>query len=446
MVRRIELSQWGTEVRALILLALFTLGGGLWSGSYLSFFTLGILVALAWYLYWSVRLRRLLAAGTLPPGPKAGGLMQGLLQRVSDLQQRVEQQERYNTQVVSLFRRAFEQFPDAVLILGKGWQIQWCNNSGRQMLGLDPDVARHGSLVELVGHPVLEEYLAAGDFSRPLELESPSDRSRIMSMRLTPLPEDDGLVLLVARDITRLYHLDQMRRDFVANVSHELKTPLTVIGGYLESMHGDGPALPQHWRRPVELMHQQSERMRGIVDDLLLLSRLDLGQDGFVPVEVDVPGLLRDIVVNARVLAQPTDHSINMELDPGLGLRGEHKVLESLFSNLIINAVHHTPRGTRVEISWQQEAGVPVFMVQDSGDGIPARHLSHLTEPFYRVDSDRSRDSGGTGLGLSIVKRSLARHRGELRISSEAGQGARFRCEFPRELCCRVGQESGEGD
>jgi two-component system, OmpR family, phosphate regulon sensor histidine kinase PhoR len=135
-------------------------------------------------------------------------------------------------------------------------------------------------------------------------------------------------------------------------------------------------------------------------------------------------------------LAQEGGHRIGLNIERSLWLQGEQKILESLFYNLVVNAVHHTPAGSKIEVSWLQEAGMAVFKVQDWGDGIPARHLPHLTEPFYRVDAGRSRDSGGTGLGLSIVKRSLARHRGRLQISSEVGVGTVFRCEFPQELGC----------
>ncbi len=436
---RLGLAQWSAEIRLLILLALFTLAGGILFQSHLLFFSVGTLAILAWYLSSLLRMSRILSADGALPKVKHTGVLQRLSTQILALQQRVERQEKYNSQVVSLFRKAFELFPDTVMILDAKWCIQWCNHTGKQMFGLNDKAVNGNSLVEEVGHPVLEEYLEARDFSQPLELESPIDRSSIMSMQLIALPESDDLVLLVARDITRLYHLDQMRKDFVANVSHELKTPLTVISGFLESMQADGAALSEQWARPVELMYQQSERMRGIVDDLLLLSRLDQGHEGFASTEVDVPGMLQDIVASVEVLAQPTGHRISLDLDQALGLQGEPKVLESLFYNIIINAVHHTSNGCQIDVSWQQEAGAPVFMVKDSGDGIPARHLSHLTEPFYRVDSDRSRDSGGTGLGLSIVNRSLARHKGRLNISSEAGQGTRFRCEFPPDLCWRKG-------
>jgi two-component system, OmpR family, phosphate regulon sensor histidine kinase PhoR len=170
------------------------------------------------------------------------------------------------------------------------------------------------------------------------------------------------------------------------------------------------------------------------VDDLLLLSRLDAGQDGFTPELVDVPALLQRAVTDARAVAQDSGHNITLELDPSLGVRGEQKTLESLFYNLIMNAIHHTPPGTRVDVRWLEEEERPVLKVADSGDGIPARHLPHLTEPFYRVDAGRSRETGGTGLGLSIVKRAISRHKGRMQISSELGKGTLIRIEFPKEL------------
>ncbi len=428
---RFDLSGWYGEIRILFLLVIFALAGGIFFQSYLLFFAIGVVFIVCWYLFQLWSLRRKLDAGSEVAATQNSGLLSGLSKQIASLQQRVNEQERYNTQVVSLFRKAFEAFPDAVMILRPDWHIRWCNRAGREMFGLDPENESVGSLVEEVGHPVLEEYLAAGDFTKPLELESPADWGRVMSIQLTSFPQEDGLVLLVARDITRLYHLDRMRSDFVANVSHELKTPLTVLSGFLETMHLDGNDLPEHWSHAVELMYQQSERMSGIVDDLLMLSRLDSGQDGFDPEMVDVPALLERVVADARILAQESGHIITLEVEPSLQLMGEQKTLESLFYNVITNAVHHTPDGSKVDVFWFKENGMSVLKVEDSGDGIAARHLPHLTEPFYRVDAGRSRDSGGTGLGLSIVKRSVSRHNGRLHISSEQGKGSLVRIEFP---------------
>lgn len=431
LVRRVDLSEWFAEISASVLLLLFVVVGGFLFQSYLLFLVIGMAMLVGWYLFqiWSLN-RRLLADVGLMVTSKSG-LIPGLERSIADLQRRVHEQERYNTQVVSLFRKAFEAFPDAVMILRPDWHIRWCNQAGREMFGLDSESEIFGSLVEQVGHPVLEEYLAKGDFLEPLELESPVDWARIMSIQLITFPKEDGLVLLVARDITRLYHLDRMRSDFVASVSHELKTPLTVLSGFLETMHLDGDDLPEHWKHAVELMHQQSDRMGGIVDDLLMLSRLDSGQDGFKPEEVDVPALLDRVVSDARILAQESGHTIKLDMDSTLNLMGEQKTLDSLFYNVIMNAVHHTPVRTKVDIYWHKENGMSVFKVVDSGDGIPARHLPHLTEPFYRVDTDRSRESGGTGLGLSIVNRSVSRNKGKLQISSEEGKGSVVKIEFP---------------
>jgi len=430
-VIRVDLSEWFSEISVFILLLLFVVVGGLLFQSYLLFFAVGMAVLTGRYLYQIWDLNRKVASDVGLMRTNGSGLIPTLERTIADLQRRVHEQERYNTQVVSMFRKAFEAFPDAVMILRPDWQICWCNRAGREMFGLDSESELFGSLVEEVGHPVLEEYLAAGEFSQPLELESPADWARIMSIQLTALPKEEGVVLLVARDITRLYHLDRMRNDFVASVSHELKTPLTVLSGFLETMHLDGEDLPEHWRHAVELMHQQSDRMSGIVDDLLMLSRLNSGQDGFEPEEVDVSALLDRVVSDALAIAQDSGHVITLDMDPSLHLMGERKTLDSLFYNVIMNAVHHTPVGTKVNINWHKENGMSVFKVVDSGDGIPARHLPHLTEPFYRVDAGRSRESGGTGLGLSIVNRSVSRNKGRLQITSEVGKGSEVRIEFP---------------
>jgi two-component system phosphate regulon sensor histidine kinase PhoR len=282
---------------------------------------------------------------------------------------------------------------------------------------------------DILCHPELRAYLASGDYHRPLELAPEHNRVIMLSLRITPFGDRKRQRLLVGRDITKIYHLNMIRRDFVANASHELRTPLTVIAGFLENL-ADAPSTPEPHRRPLSLMQRQTERMRCIIEDLLTLSRLEMDEEPGDTEPVDVADELETILHEASALSDG-QHRFETDIDDALLLDGHQLELRSAFSNLVHNAVRHTAPGTRIRVSWGRGSEGPEFRVEDDGEGIPAEHLPRLTERFYRVDRARSRASGGTGLGLAIVKHVLNRHQARLAIESELGAGSRFTCRFP---------------
>lgn len=235
-------------------------------------------------------------------------------------------------------------------------------------------------------------------------------------------------------DIQReLLRLEQTRRDFVSNASHELRTPLTVLRGYLDMIHEDaiaGKGL-KPWQKPLGDMVQQSIRMEDIVNDMLTLARLESESARAEAERVDVPALIERLARQADSLSGGRHH-IRLDITPGLYLGGQANELQSVFSNLITNAVQHTPAGSKINVSWAPCAQGARFAVSDNGPGIPASEIPRLTERFYRVDVGRSRASGGTGLGLAIVKHALERHDSALEVESAAGAGATFSCVFPQ--------------
>jgi two-component system phosphate regulon sensor histidine kinase PhoR len=177
-------------------------------------------------------------------------------------------------------------------------------------------------------------------------------------------------------------------------------------------------------------MRRQVGRMERLVEDLLLLAKLESGAIEMQHQPVDVGRLLIGVVDDARVMSAER-HTIELTVEPGLGLLGRPEELRTAFSNLVMNAVQYTPSGGRIHVRWyRDDRGCGRFEVEDTGDGIPARHIPRLTERFYRVDKGRSREQGGTGLGLAIVKHVLDRHRAELEIDSEVGVGSTFTCIF----------------
>jgi two-component system phosphate regulon sensor histidine kinase PhoR len=194
-------------------------------------------------------------------------------------------------------------------------------------------------------------------------------------------------------------------------------------------------------------MLQQAARMNSIINDLLTLSRLEMGQSATSEKPVLITNLLRKIMDQARALAeQKGSYELALDADSDLCLLGEENELQSAFSNLVFNAVIHTPPTTRIQVSWKQVGKEAQLCVEDSGPGIEQQHIPRLTERFYRVDKARSRQSGGTGLGLAIVKHIIARHDGELRISSQPGVGSQFICAFPQAVVLqksRLQQQAG---
>ncbi len=226
--------------------------------------------------------------------------------------------------------------------------------------------------------------------------------------------------------------LEQVRKDFVANVSHELRTPLTVIRGYLESLLKKNKPEAKVFHDIFKQMHQHSIRMENIIDDLLLLSRLESeGETINTNQRVVVKSLLDSICRDAKDYALDKQHSILLEADPNLGLLGSEEELKSVFTNLIINAVKYTPAKGNILVKWYHDETHAVFSVKDNGIGISDKDIPRITERFYCVDKARSRERGGTGLGLAIVKHVMMQHQGEMQIQSKLGKGSEFSCLFP---------------
>src|SRR4029077_6962074 len=247
-------------------------------------------------------------------------------------------------------------------------------------------------------------------------------------LSLQVVPYGEGQQLLLASDVSRQMRLEAMRKDFVANASHELRSPLTVISGYLETLSQD-PALDRDLQGPVAEMRRQAERMTSIIQDLLALSRLE--EAGEV-----VGGELGDVVallsmLRKDVLARPAHpRDVRVRVESDAQLIGDEPEIHSAFSILVDNAANNTGTDGSIEMRWWTDEDGGHFSVTDTGIGIPPEHIPRLTERFYRVDSGRSRSSGGSGLGLAIVKHVLQRHGADLEIRSALGSGSTFACHF----------------
>ncbi|VXC86274.1 sensory histidine kinase in two-component regulatory system with PhoB [Pseudomonas sp. 8Z] len=419
----------GAVVRRLLLLIGACLLLGFLTDQYAWVLAIGLGIHLAWTLSQLLRLHKWLREHRPDePPPDGYGLWGEVFDSIYHLQRRNQKARGRLQAVIDRVQESTAALKDAVVMLDSQGNLEWWNLAAETLLGLKTPQDSGQPLANLVRDPRFKEYFERGNYADSLEIPSPVNDRRYLQIHITQYGNREHLLLV--RDITRLHQLEQMRKDFVANVSHELRTPLTVIAGYLETLLDNVDAINPRWLRALQQMQQQGARMQTLLNDLLLLAKLEATDypSGNQPVAVDL--LLLSIKNDAQALSADRHHRISLEADPHLKLKGSEAELRSAFSNLVFNAVKYTPADGEIRIRWWSDERGAHLSVQDSGMGIEAKHLPRLTERFYRVDSSRASTTGGTGLGLAIVKHVLLRHRGHLEISSVVGRGSTFTCQF----------------
>lgn len=336
-----------------------------------------------------------------------------------------------------------ECLPDPVILLNDSRELVACNAAARETLGVGP-VGR--DLALSLRHPVVlaaAESVAQGAPSFADEVTLPSPIPRTFSLYAASIPtSEDGQpkrIILVFRDETQVKRAEQSRADFVANASHELRSPLSAIIGFIETLLGPASDDDEARSRFLNLMHGEAQRMARLVDDLMSLSRVELNEHIPPRVTVDVMGVVRGVASTLAVRAEKKEMTLEVVCETPLpAVIGDGDQLTQVFHNLVDNAVKYGRPGTPIRVSLRpvdrlpgtSVAGVSIT-VADEGDGIPGIHLPRLTERFYRADEGRSRRLGGTGLGLAIVKHIVKRHRGRLMIESELGHGSTFTVFLP---------------
>jgi len=390
----------------------------------------GISGALLLYLGWNLWQLRALAIWlqnrSVADPPHTMGLWGDVVAQVVRLHRRKRFHKERLTRLFRELRRSTAAMPDGVIMLDPQGEIVWFNRKAGELLALSRRADLGLRIDNLVRHPDFVRYLRGGQYSLPLIVRIDAPNERHLAFQLISYGEDQRLLML--RDVTREVRLEQMRKDFVANASHELRSPLTVVAGYLETFGGD-PNLGE-LAAPIAEMRRQTDRMTHIVEDLLALSRFEANDAPIRGQPIDVAAMAA--LLRKDVLARPTHPRIvETSIDSNACLVGDEAMVQSAFSNLVDNAAKYTPpEGSMLIRWWTDEAGAH-FSVRDTGPGIPAEHIPRLTERFYRVDPGRSRETGGSGLGLAIVKHALHRHGGNLDIESIAGRGSTFTCHFP---------------
>lgn len=388
-----------------------------------------ILTLYCWHLY---RFNHWVWHSKKMTPPKASGFWEHIYEGVYYIQRRNRRKRKELTKLVKRFREGSEALPDATVVVDANGSIVWCNRLARIELGLKWPQDNGRRIDNLIRHPQFIDFFHSGNYDFPVEVPSPSNVQKIFEYRI--MPYGDKHLLLIARDVTRLTQLEQMRKDFVANVSHELRTPLTVLNGYLEMLPNADDLPVEFLDKAFTEMRSQSERMQNLVEELLVLSRIEASSERVFEKVVRVPRILDAIKSEAETLNADKKHTLEFEIDPQINVYGIETELRSAFSNLIFNAINYTPSNGLIIVKWEIKNGSATFSVTDNGDGIADKHINRLTERFYRVDKARSRKTGGSGLGLSIVKHVLTHHNSKLDVASEVGQGSCFSFSFSKEL------------
>ena len=332
--------------------------------------------------------------------------------------------------------RILEAMQEGVVVVDRDGRIALVNPALRSMLLVGADAVGK-LLIETVRHAQLEDLLAAAreepsEASR-LEIELPGLKPRRLLVHAAPLSGDDEGLLFVLVDVTELRRLESLRRDFVANASHELRTPIAAVRSATETLRSGALHDPDVAARFVDIIERNAQRLQSLLEDMLELSKLESNEFKLKRERVELGSVVPIVLALFRERAEKKAVRLGAELSRSASaVEGDARALEHVLSNLVDNAVKYCPAGTRVVVSASLQGDRIHLAVSDTGPGIPAEHLPRVFERFYRVDAGRSRELGGTGLGLSIVKHMVEAMRGKVWVESEVGRGSTFVVALPR--------------
>jgi two-component system phosphate regulon sensor histidine kinase PhoR len=421
---------WQKEFTSVFLLFLLvSIVGGL-TGLFLPLLLLLILGILIQQVFQITRFERWIRLGGRSQYPKTTGIWEEIYYHVYRIKKNEKRRKKKLSKVIDQFRQSTEALPDAAVVLGANDEIEWANKTALKVLGLKQS-DKGQRIPNLIRFPEFIRYLKSGNYQEAVILPSPVNNQMTLAVRVVSYGA--GLRLLLAQDVTQLKKMERMRKDFVANVSHELRTPLTVLKGYLETLQDMDDGLSPLLTNSVQQMQAQTDRMQNLVDDLLLLTRLETQQRKTQC--IDVPALLTQICKESRDMLDNADRIV-LVLDTQVHIVGEELALRSAFSNLLSNALKYSPDDAPVKIRWYQTAESVILSVEDNGEGIAAADIPRVSERFYRIEVRRSKKVPGIGLGLAIVKHALMRHDARLVITSDLGKGSCFSCHFPVAQIC----------
>lgn len=419
----------GSGRKFVVGLALFLAAGALvgWIyGKLLLGFLIAALLALLWQVRQLLLFNRALQTGDFDTFRYGEGIWQQMFSRFTYEHERGKRYKALHRQVLKEIRKSTNAMPDGAVILDDANEIVFCNRAAKTLAGLKRKKDRGQRVDNILRDPKLTRMLEANDTGLTVDIPSPVRDHGWLNCRVVPYGIDQKLLLL--RDVTERMDLNKMRRDFVANASHELRSPLTVMSGYLDMM-ADDEELVTNWSKPVRQMQEQAKRMTHIVAELLELSRLEGSGRASTEEIVDVSGLLTS--AREAYAGQTGTPALKIEIETAAQLYGNTGEIDSVITNLLSNAIRHTPADGEIRLTWRSDPDGADLIIVDTGEGVAEEHIPRLTERFFRVDRGRSREDGGVGLGLAIVKHVLGRHEADLIVTSAQDAGSEFRCHFP---------------
>jgi two-component system phosphate regulon sensor histidine kinase PhoR len=331
---------------------------------------------------------------------------------------------------------AFRDMPEAILVTDGAGVITRINDRARRLMGVkgfEPEGMRLSGMP--AGPELSSAAIKALSSGQPvqLELEPVSAPGMVLGISASPIVEGGAVrgCVLVARDITGPRRLENLRKDFVANVSHELKTPLTAIKGCAETLLSGALEDREHGPGFARSIYDQAVRLENLVADLLKISYAESGRVSLEKAPVDLGELVAAVAGGLRAVLALKKVSVSSQVPAGLSVSADRNKLSQVLINLMDNAAKYNREGGAIKVTAVPDGGFVKVSVEDEGAGIPAGHLPHIFERFYRVDKARSRELGGTGLGLSIVKHLVELHGGSVGVDSAEGRGSSFWFTLP---------------
>ena len=380
------------------------------------------------HIYWIYKLSNWVESPSLKNLPNGTGIWQNIFAKLYRTYRQQKKSQTQLTTTLDQFIQAAEAINDGIVGVNEDNEILWSNKKAQKMLDINPKKDYNQPINYIFRNSDLSNYLTKENYEDSINIHNTNNKLDI-EIKATFFSENHKLI--TCRDLTSLKKIQNLRKDFVSNFSHELKTPLTVISGFLETLE-DRKKIDVQSKKIISLMSEQAHRMKKLIDDLLLLSNVesDYLQNRSEKV------IMRDIfkkIKNEVSFIDQQQHKISYSLNNEINIYGSSTEIYSAFINLLTNAIRYTDKKGEITVSWNKINNDAIFQVADTGIGIPEKHLKRITERFYRVDEDRSRESGGTGLGLSIVKNIMHQHQGEIRVASEINSGSSFKLIFPSE-------------
>lgn len=388
-------------------------------------FTLTLVII--FHTYWLYQLDLWLDNPSIKNLPNGSGIWNKIFSKIyrTETKQKKTKQELF--EVLDLFKSGAGAMLDGVVAVNKNNEILWSNKTAQRMLNIIPKNDYNRPIFYIYRNTYFKAYIENENYEDTLKI---NNQTSMPPLEIKVAYFGSKQRIIVFRDITKETEIQNMRKEFVSNFSHEIKTPLTVLIGFIETLAEMKSSKSVSEKKIISMMSGQANRMNILIEDLLLLSHIESNQHVNRSEKINIAKLIRDIKKNV-IEVKGNGHKFDFSIDSKLDLYGARQEIESAFNNLITNAIRYTPSEGQISIRWNLINTLPIFEVVDNGIGIPEKNIKRISERFYRVDPNRSRETGGTGLGLAIVKNVVNQHQGEMKINSDIGLGSSFKLIFP---------------